>query len=407
LQKDQIHRIVLLVLLAIATIVVLIMVQNFGLVIFLSALSAALASPINKSFLKLFKQNRGIAATSTVITLVIGVLIPLSIVLGMFVNQAYDMKDIIQPKIQELVSNRTAIDDLIDRIPYGDKILEYQDVIVEKAGEAVGKVSGFAYEKLQSFTFSAINSLFLFFLYLYALFFFIKDGRVILDKFLYYLPLRSKEENLLLERFTSVAKATLKGTLLIGAIQGILAGVAMWIAGIETALFWSVIMMILSVIPVIGTILVWLPAGIILIATGSVVPGVLLLVWCGVVVGNIDNVLRPVLVGQESGLHELIILFSTLGGLTLFGVTGFIVGPIVAALCVTLWEIYGELFQDYLPPVIRAGASNELNGSDDYLETDDYFYGEFESDESDNCEEYNSDDSEDSEDSDDSDDSDC
>ncbi len=381
MKKDQIHRIVLLVILAIATIAVLIMVKSFALVIFLSALTAALASPINKLYLKLFKQKRGVAATFTVFTLVVGVLIPLSVVLGMFVNQAMDMKDIVQPKIQELVANRTAIDDLIDKIPHGEKILEYQDEIVEKAGEAIGKMSSFAVDKLSTFTFSAINSLFLFFLYLYALFFFIKDGRTILDKFLYYLPLRSDEENLLLERFTSVAKATLKGTLLIGAIQGILAGVAMWFAGIETALFWSVIMMILSVIPVIGTILVWLPAGIILIATGNVVPGVLLLVWCGVVVGNIDNVLRPVLVGQESGLHELIILFSTLGGLSLFGVTGFIVGPIVAALCVTLWEIYGELFQEYLPPVIRAGAGSSGDLIEDELETDDYFYGDFQDDE--------------------------
>ncbi len=387
MKKDQIHRIVLLVILAIATIVVMIMVKNFGLVIFLSALTAALASPINKAYLKLFKKKQGLAATGTVITLIIGVLIPLFIVLGMFIGQAVEMGQIIKPKIETLISNRTAIDQMIDKIPHGEKILLYQDEIIAKAGEVISSVSLFVVDKLQTFTFSTINSLFLFFLYLYALFFFIKDGRVILDKFLYYLPLRSDEENLLLERFTSVAKATLKGTLLIGAIQGVLAGVAMWFAGIETALFWSVIMMILSVIPVIGTILVWLPAGIILIATGSVVPGVLLLVWCGVVVGNIDNVLRPVLVGQESGLHELIILFSTLGGLSLFGVTGFIVGPIVAALCVTLWEIYGELFKDYLPPVIRAGSNGEGGLIENDLEQDDYFYGDFEQSEDDEFEE--------------------
>lgn len=179
------------------------------------------------------------------------------------------------------------------------------------------------------------------------------DGKSILRRILYLLPLPSEQEERLLERFTSVTKATLKGTMLIGIIQGVLAGIALALAGVDSALFWTMLMILLSVIPVVGTVLVWLPAAIILIMTGSIVPGILVLLWCGLVVGNIDNVLRPKLVGQEAGLHELLILFTTLGGLSLFGITGFIVGPIIAALWVTLWDMYGEMFSRFLPSVIE------------------------------------------------------
>jgi predicted PurR-regulated permease PerM len=161
----------------------------------------------------------------------------------------------------------------------------------------------------------------------------------------------------MLAKFTEVTRATIKGTVVIGILQGGLAGLAFAVAGIQAAAFWGTIMAVLSIIPGIGSALVWLPASVILIAGGSYIKGAGLAVFCGVVVGSVDNLIRPRLVGKDTEMHDLLILFGTLGGILMFGMVGIILGPIIAALFVTVWEIYGEAFRDYLPKVEPAAPA--------------------------------------------------
>jgi predicted PurR-regulated permease PerM len=188
-----------------------------------------------------------------------------------------------------------------------------------------------------------------FFILLYAMFWFLMDGSAMLRAIVGYMPMREADKQRMLDRFVSVTRATLKGTLLIGALQGTLAGLAFWIVGIQGAVFWGTIMIVLSVVPAVGAALVWVPAVIVLAALGSWLKAIVLAVFCGLVVGSIDNVLRPRLVGRDTQLHDLMILFSTLGGIFVLGPVGFIVGPIIAALFVTIWAIIGQAFKDVLP----------------------------------------------------------
>lgn len=161
-----------------------------------------------------------------------------------------------------------------------------------------------------------------------------------------------------MEKFVSASKATIKGTLVIGVLQGTLAGLALGIVGVHGAVFWGTVMAILSIIPGVGTAIVWLPIAIYMLVTGSIGSGIFLLAFCGGLVGMVDNVLRPRLVGKDTKMHDLFIIFSTLGGILLFGVVGFVIGPILAALFITLWDIYGHVFKDVLPEVpLPAGAS--------------------------------------------------
>jgi predicted PurR-regulated permease PerM len=122
-------------------------------------------------------------------------------------------------------------------------------------------------------------------------------------------------------------------------------GLAFWVVGIDGPIFWGTVMTVLSIIPGIGGALVWVPAAIILAVTGELARAIGLVAFCGIVVGTIDNVMRPRLVGRDTELHDLMIFFSTLGGLSLFGVTGFILGPLLAALFVTAWDMFGVTFQ--------------------------------------------------------------
>jgi predicted PurR-regulated permease PerM len=194
-----------------------------------------------------------------------------------------------------------------------------------------------------------------FIMMLYAMFFFLKDGRRYLDSIVRYLPLRDSEQNQMLQRFVSVTRATLKGTLLIGIVQGTLGGIMFAILGISGAVLWGLLMIVLSVIPLIGGALVWVPAAIILAIQGAWIKAIILTAFCSLVIGSIDNLLRPRLVGHDTQMSDLLVLFSTLGGIAVFGAIGFIVGPIIAALFVTIWEIFGRAYRDDLDvePTVR------------------------------------------------------
>ena len=157
-----------------------------------------------------------------------------------------------------------------------------------------------------------------------------------------YLPLRETEKELVLDKFVSVTRATLRGTLVIGIIQGTLGGLSFWAAGIDGALFWGTMMVVLSVLPVVGGALVWVPAVIVLAIQGQWQSALGLTLFNALIVGSVDNVLRPRLVGRDTEMHDLMILFSTLGGIAAFGPMGFIIGPILAAVFVTSWEIFGD-----------------------------------------------------------------
>ena len=183
---------------------------------------------------------------------------------------------------------------------------------------------------------------------LYSMFFFLMGGREILDQVMRLFPLEATDKDLLLDKFVSVSRATIKGTLIIGIVQGGLAGLAFAVVGIKGAVFWSAIMAVLSIIPGIGTALVWVPAVGYLFATGQTIPAIGLLLWCAVVVGTADNVLRPLLVGKDTEMPDLMVMLSTFGGLALFGAIGLVIGPVIAALFLTMWRIYSDTFADVL-----------------------------------------------------------
>ena len=187
------------------------------------------------------------------------------------------------------------------------------------------------------------------FIMLYAMFFFLADGKSILHRILFYIPLAPEDEERLLEKFVSVARATLKGSLLIAVIQGLLAGLAFWAVGVPGWAFWGTVTIVAAIIPAVGGALVWVPMVLYLFLTGHAEPAVALFLWSAVVVSAVDNFLRPRLIGRDARMSDLLILLSTLGGLMLFGPVGFVVGPIVAALFVTVWHLYGEAFGEWLP----------------------------------------------------------
>jgi predicted PurR-regulated permease PerM len=246
-------------------------------------------------------------------------------------------------------------------IPGYDRIEPYRAQILTKAGELVGGTSAFLFAALSATTRATALFIFHAVVLLYTMFFFLTGGPGLLGSVLAYLPLTEADKQRMVGKFVSVTRATLKGTILIGVAQGLLGGLAFWAVGIDGAIFWGTVMTVLSIIPGIGGALVWLPAAIILMTTGAVWRGVALALFCALVVGSVDNVLRPRLVGHDTKMHELLIFFSTLGGLMFFGAMGFILGPILAALFVTAWEMFGTTFRSALAEPGSAAADPDYH----------------------------------------------
>jgi predicted PurR-regulated permease PerM len=180
----------------------------------------------------------------------------------------------------------------------------------------------------------------MFFLMLYLLFFVLRDGDAMLEQIIRVLPLGDERERHLFAKFAEVARATIKGTLLVGLIQGSLGGCIFWALGIQGAVFWGVIMVIMSILPAVGAGLIWAPAAIVLAVGGAYIKAAVLLVFGVLVIGLVDNLLRPMLVGRDTKMPDYLILLSTLGGLTVFGISGFVIGPIIASLFLATWVMF-------------------------------------------------------------------
>ncbi|MGM0953823.1 MAG: AI-2E family transporter [Pseudomonadota bacterium] len=177
-------------------------------------------------------------------------------------------------------------------------------------------------------------------LMIYLAFFLIRDGQKLVDLMIKALPLGDERERLLFAKFAEVTRATVKGNLLIAIIQGALGGIIFWILGITGALLWGVVMAVVSLLPAVGATIVWVPVAVYLAAIGEMVPAIILTAYGMIVIGLADNLLRPILVGRDTKLPDYLVLLSTLGGIAMFGINGFVMGPLVAALFMAFWGIF-------------------------------------------------------------------
>jgi predicted PurR-regulated permease PerM len=336
------------------------MIRAFLLTILLAAIFAGLSYPVYVWVLRRIRGRRGLAAIATLLLLLVLVMAPLLAVLGAGANEALRVTDTIRPRLQQLVDQPGEFESRLRALPGYDRIEPYRTQILTKAGELVGSTSAFLFAALSATTRATALFIFHFFVLLYTMYFFLTGGPRLLAGVLAYLPLTEADKRRMVGKFVSVTRATLKGTILIGAAQGVLGGLAFWAVGIDGAIFWGTVMTVLSIIPGVGGALVWLPAAIVLLTTGQPGRGLALILFCALVVGSIDNVLRPRLVGQDIKMHELLIFFSTLGGLMFFGAMGFILGPILAALFVTAWEMFGAAFRTVLtePTAVMANQDS-------------------------------------------------
>lgn len=284
-----------------------------------------------------------LAALLTSLLIIALVVIPIFLILLSLVGQAQDIVE----KIQTNEYNITAIADYIEQnTPKVEQQLNKLGITTDRIrndlNQLASSIAGGIADQAFGYTKDAVNLTIQFFFMLYMLYFFLRDGREIMIAITNAVPLGNEKEHKLIARFNSVVSATLRGTVIVAVVQGSIGGIIFALLGLEGALFWGVVMTLLSFLPIGGSGLIWGPTVIILLIQGSYVKGIILLLVGSLVIGLVDNLLRPMLVGRDTKLPDYLILLSTLGGIAWFGLSGFILGPVIAALFVTCWEIAGK-----------------------------------------------------------------
>ncbi|WP_299643054.1 AI-2E family transporter [uncultured Ruegeria sp.] len=312
----------------------------------LAAICAILVQPFYRATLSKVGHRSGLASTITVVAGIILVVAPLIGISYLAATQAAGLISEAGELLDSLSNNVDSIRggtfEYPQWVPFREDLAGAGPQIIEKTNELLGSIASFLASSLSGLTNGTANFFLGLFTFIYALFFFLPLETSAFRPILKNSGLSADLQDKLHDRIVSVSRATIKGTLLIGVIQGALGGVGFWAAGIEGAAFWSVVMAIAAAIPGIGATGIVVGGAIYLLLEGSVAAGIGLAAWAFLVVGTIDNVLRPTLVGREAQMSDLMIFVSTLGGLAVFGASGLIFGPVIAGVFVTTWQAVSE-----------------------------------------------------------------
>jgi predicted PurR-regulated permease PerM len=343
------NRNYLLLLLFITFGAFLYMTRMFAQPVVLAAVFAGLFYPMFLWLTSKLKGKKTAAAAVTCLILIVGILIPLTLVGNMVAQEAISFYNTAEKQVTDFVDGSGGdIKETIEGfIP--EKYIDITNIdwkqSLTNAAKTTGKVIA---DVISDTSKSALQALMNLFVILFTMFYFFQDGPALLKRLKYLSPLEDVHEERLISRFVSVSRATIKGTLLLGLIQGGLGGIILLIFGVKSALLWTVVMVIASIVPMIGPSIVLIPVGIIFIASGDIWQGIVVILCQVLIIGNIDNLLRPRLVGKDAQMHDLMIFFSTIGGIAVFGISGFIIGPILAALFLTILDIYGAEYKGFL-----------------------------------------------------------
>ncbi len=307
-----------------------------------SAIIAMVFAPVNLRLMVWFRGRKTAAALGTLLIIVVLVMLPLALITAALVSEAAQVYQQLQSGAMDpkrffggvfgalpdwLVS-------LLGRFGLGD-FATIQRKLSSELSQAGQFIAGQALSIGQN-TFDFLANLCI---ASYLAFFLIRDGEALARGARHALPLDADTKRALFAQFTAVIRATVKGNLLVAAIQGSLGGLAFWFLDVSGALLWAVLMAFLSLLPAIGAALVWLPVALYLLVTGAVWQGLALAAWGVLVIGLIDNLLRPMLVGKDTRMPDYVVMITTLGGMAVFGINGFVLGPVIAAMFIAVWHL--------------------------------------------------------------------
>lgn len=321
-----------------------ILLPFYGAVFWASVL-AILFSPFYRKMLIKMNQRSNLAALATLGICLVLVILPLILISISMVHEASNLYNNIR---SGQINFGAYFEKVVAALPSWvvtqmDKFgLTNVATLQAKITTAAVQGSEFITKQAISIGQNTFNFLVSFTIMLYMLFFLLRDGDKIANRIRQAAPLNPDHKRTLFNNLTTAIRATVKGNVIVAAVQGALGGIAFWFLGVQGALLWAVLMAFLSLLPAVGAALIWVPVAVYFLLTGAVWQGVTLIVFGVLVIGLVDNILRPILVGKDTQLPDFVVLISTVGGMALLGLNGFVIGPVIAALFMTLWDIFSS-----------------------------------------------------------------
>ena len=321
-----------------------ILLPFFGAV-FWGAVLAIIFTPLYRRFLVILNQRQNLAALTTLLLCLIMVILPFTLIAASLLQEVLD----IYQRIKSGELNFGAyFQQIMGALP--SWMIHFLDSVgLTNISELKDMLSNGALQGSQLIATEALNMgqntfhfIISFGIMLYLLFFLLRDGTILSTKIKQAIPLSMEYKRHLFSKFTTVVRATVKGNIAVAAVQGTLGGVMFSFLGIQGALLWGFVMAFLSLVPAIGAGLIWAPVAIYFLLTGALWQGITLLAFGVLVIGMVDNVLRPILVGKDTQLPDYVVLISTLGGMVVFGLNGFVIGPVIAALFISGWDLFSS-----------------------------------------------------------------
>jgi len=337
LQDKSLLVLVLIVSLAFAWI----MWPFYGAILW-AVILALVFAPAHRRLLNAMPERPNLAALVTLLIIVAIVLLPLALTAASLVNEATALYERVQ---SGQINLGGILQRFLDALPgWASNILSRLGVT--DVGDIQRTLTAILKEGSQFFATQAVvvgqgtaNFIISLFVMLYLLFFLLRDGASLSRRVKDAVPLRPEPKRALFEKFAVVVRAMVKGTILVAIIQGALGGLIFWILGLHAPVLWGVVMAFLALLPAVGAAVVWGPVALYLLVTGSLLKGVILIAFGAGVIGLVDNFLRPYLVGKDTKMPDYIVLLSTLGGIAIFGLNGFVIGPLIAAMFIAVWDI--------------------------------------------------------------------
>ena len=306
---------------------------------------AIVFAPLQRYLKSRFGQRPGIAALTPMLIIVFIVVIPMGLVAAALLREAAGLYDMLQAGKLDFSLYFQQVAEALPR--WVRSLMTRFDVETltatqRKLAYGLQEASQFLATQILSISQSAVQLFINLGVMIYLLFFLLRDGEALFARIKKAVPLHADLQVALFDKFAAVVRATVKGDILVAMLQGALGGFIFWIVGIHAPVLWAVLMAFLSLLPAVGAAIVWLPVAIYLLAIGAVWQGLLLIAFGTFVIGLVDNVVRPILVGKDTKMPDYVVLISTISGLQIFGLNGFVLGPVIAAVFLTVWEIYSE-----------------------------------------------------------------
>jgi predicted PurR-regulated permease PerM len=321
-----------------------ILLPFFGAILW-GVLLSVIFTPVHGALLRRIPRWRNVASIATVLLIAILVVIPLTMVAAALVHEVSGLVNRLQSGEldvrQSLLELRSALPESAENL-----LLQFETKSIAAVRDwlspALIQAGQYIAGRVVSVGQVTISFLLNVFIMMYLLFYLLRDGGALLAFLQRAIPLAPEQQQVLLSTFATTVRGTLKGDIVVAVVQGVLGGLIFWLLGLATPVLWGAMMALLSLLPAFGTALVWAPAGIYLLLTGSVLKGVALLFLGTLIISTVDNILRPVLVGKDAKMPSYIVLVSSLGGIATFGVNGVVIGPLMAALFLAAWGMHFE-----------------------------------------------------------------